>query len=357
MKRYIPLLALVLAITTLFSGCSNWMEGEYLSVTPHQNKDLETEVDAVQITTYGEMRRHLAQAVESGALVGTISYMGVDRETATDYMDIACRYLSVCNAVYAYAVKKVTYSINQVENTTQISYQIEYYHGRSEVLRIQQVDSVDGASEVVYSALERGGDEVALMINPYVQINFEQMIKDLAEKNPNVVMEIPKINVRTYPSSGRKRVIALNFNYSLEQAELDKMRSDVEQVFLSADLYINDISQDKEICARLYSFLMERYDYTIQSSKTPAYSLLLDGIGDNRAFAVIYAKMCANAGVSSSVIHGNKDGIPYSWNLVRVGKYKYYIDLLACKENGEFCLMSASEMDNYTWDDLAYQSA
>ena len=195
MKRYIPLLALVLAIATLFSGCSNWMEGEYLSVTPHQNKDLETEVDAVQITTYGEMRRHLAQAVESGALAGTISYMGVDRETATDYMDIACRYLNVCNAVYAYAVKKVTYSINQVENTTQISYQIEYYHGRSEVLRIQQVDSVDGASEVVYSALERGGNEVALMINPYVQINFEQMIKDLAEKNPNVVMEIPKINV------------------------------------------------------------------------------------------------------------------------------------------------------------------
>ena len=42
---------------------------------------------------------------------------------------------------------------------------------------------------------------------------------------------------------------------------------------------------------------MERYDYRIETSITPAYSLLRHGVGDSRAFAVVYAAMCQQAGL------------------------------------------------------------
>ena len=96
---------------------------------------------------------------------------------------------------------------------------------------------------------------------------------------------------------------------------------------------------------------MERYDeYHIQSSSTPAYSLLLHGVGDDRAFATVYGVMCRQAGVNCRVITGTYNGKPWAWNVVQLEGTEYYIDLLRCSQERKFTLRTRDEMKEYRWD-------
>ena len=100
---------------------------------------------------------------------------------------------------------------------------------------------------------------------------------------------------------------------------------------------------------------MERYDYVIETSITPAYSLLQYGVGDNVAFASVYAAMCEQTGMPCEVITGTRRGEPWSWNLVYVGGGVYYhVDLLRSHELGGFRVWTDVEMEGYVWDFSAY---
>ena len=124
----------------------------------------------------------------------------------------------------------------------------------------------------------------------------------------------------------------------------------MDAVFTSAELYVKKTEQVSEIYSQLYSFLMERHNYTVQSSETPAYSLLYRGVGDCRAFATVYAAMCRRAELDCQVVSGTRDGMQWQWNVVRFrGKY-YHVDLLSCREAGAFQMHEPSEMEDYVWD-------
>ena len=71
----------------------------------------------------------------------------------------------------------------------------------------------------------------------------------------------------------------------------------MKPVFESAVLYVSGDGAEKQKFSQLYAFLMERFDYKVETSITPAYSLLRHGVGDSRAFATVYAAMCRLAGL------------------------------------------------------------
>ena len=99
---------------------------------------------------------------------------------------------------------------------------------------------------------------------------------------------------------------------------------------------------------------MERFDYRLQSSRTPSYSLLCEGVGDSRAFAQIYAAMCTRIGLEAATISGTRDGEKHHWNLVRIDGVWYHLDLLA---SNQFRPMTDGEMTDYDWDREAYPAA
>ena len=102
---------------------------------------------------------------------------------------------------------------------------------------------------------------------------------------------------------------------------------------------------------------MERYDYKIETSLTPAYSLLCNGVGDIETFACVYARMCRRAGLECEVITGTKAGEPWFWNMVCDNGSYYHVDLLRCNTEGNFRELTDEGMEGYVWDYSAYPSS
>ncbi len=356
MKRYIGLLNIILLVSLLISGCGFWMDGTRVSVTPHLEQNLQSKEEPVAVSTYTDMRNNLQKMIGNGETNGVITVSELNDETARYYMDTAIKYLKKNDPVCAYAVDRISYDIAINRGETVVAFQIEYYHGRAEILRIKQTGSMNEATAVISGALNNCEASIVLRIRQYEPTDFVQMVQDYANDNPGIIMEIPEVRVGIYPEDGNERIVELQFTYQTSREVLRNMRERVEPVFTSAELYVKGATQVSDIYSQLYSFLMERYDYKIETSITPTYSLLLHGVGDSRAFANIYAAMCRNAELDCKVISGTKNGEPWVWNLVRLRGGYYHVDLLQCSQDGQFRMLTDSEMAGYVWDYTAYKT-
>ena len=159
-------------------------------------------------------------------------------------------------------------------------------------------------------------------------------------------METPRVTGNDWPDRGEEKVVELLFFYQTDRETLRSMREQVQPVFSSAALYVSGQASERTKFSQLHAFLMERFDYRLQSSRTPSYSLLCEGVGDSRAFAQIYAAMCTRIGLEAASISGTRDGEKHHWNLVRIDGVWYHLDLLA---SSQFRPMTEEELTGYEW--------
>jgi hypothetical protein len=254
----------------------------------------------------------------------------------------------------AYAVEDITYELGVNGGQSTLAVNIDYRHARAEIVRIQKVVGPEITQKAIHSALNQLSTELVLYVENYQKTDFAQIVEDYAQNEPDVVMEVPQVSATVYPNHGDDRVVEIKFTYQINRDNLRTMQNQVKRVFESAQLYINSDELTHEKYSHLYSFLMERFEYKLDTSITPAYSLLRYGVGDAKAFAVVFAAMCRQIGLECLTVSGTRDGEPWFWNIIREDDAYYHVDLLRCEEEGEFREYSDSQMGGYVWDYLDY---
>lgn len=326
------------------------MNGDYLSITPHEEQLPQFGDEVINVSTYKQMENVLVELVEAGAESAIISADSFNMGTLRYNIETAIGHITKESPICAYAVKDIKYEIgtNRVEPV--IAFKISYLHGRSELLRIKKTNSMNEAIELVKKTLENCNPSLVLRVDHYADVDFVQIVQDYANENPDIVMEIPQVVTNAYPQQGDDRVIEMFFTYQTSREKLREMQELVAGIFTSAELYVKETAQINEIYTRLYSFLIERNKYTIETSITPTYSLLHHGVGDSRAFANVYSNMCRREELDCRVVSGTRDGIPWCWNVVRYRGKFYHVDLIRSKEMGQFMMFTPEEMTGYVWD-------
>ena len=354
MKKIAAMLA---AVSLLLSGCG-LMSGEHLSVTPHQLPVSGNQTANLSVSDYAQLKTVLEGMVQTGTESTVINVSRYDQALLNDGVKNAVTHLKEYYPLGAWAVESVEYEIGTGGGQPVVSVNISYIHGRSQIRQVRNVPNMMELEGLVAEALEECADSLVLLVDDYDQKDLVQMVEDYADANPNTVMEIPAVAVGVYPNEKPgTRVVELNFAYQTSRESLRQMQNQVRRVFASAELYINSDSTEIQKFSQLYTFLMERYDYTIDTSITPAYSLLVHGVGNSEAFASIYGAMCRQAGLECQVVSGTKNGEAWYWNLIRVDGRWLHVDLLEASAQGAFFCNTNEQMQGYVWDYSAYEGS
>jgi hypothetical protein len=345
---------LLLIASLMLSGCSYWMNGSYSSIKPHEGPFDQEDKPAIPISNYTELTEALISLVESGAEDGSLSLQYDTEEIARADMNKAIQEVRTNNPFAAYAVEDIRYALGASGSRNAVRLQITYQQSRVRPDKIQRVETIDQVRQIVSQHLIACDRSAVLYFNNPEQVDYTQMVEDYALMNAQQIMETPTVTVNRYPEQGQQQMVELVFTYQTSRAELRTMQNKVAPVFLSAYQHTAGEWTATEKAQRLYSFLMERYEYTIETSITPAYSLLLFGEGDCKAFAMVYAAMCNQAKMDCRVVTGTRDGEPWVWNAIKIeGEYRY-LDLLHCNSAESFVLLSREEMTGYVWDESLY---
>ena len=344
------MIALTLLVCLLLSGCANVFDGEYSSVKPHEQESETAGDQKISASNYAQLYAALTALIEDGTEDAVISVVKYDQSKVESDMRRAIKNVFERNPIAAYAVEDVKFEKGKSGGSAALAVDITYTYDRKELRRIKQVRDMKEAVSAISSALNQCDAGIVLRIRGYEDTDFVQVVESYTLENPQYVMERPQVMAGIYPETGSDRVVELRFTYQTSRDSLKIMQSQVQPVFASATLYVSGDGEDREKYSQLYSFLMERYDYEIETSITPAYSLLRHGVGDSRAFAIVYAAMCRQAGLDCQVVSGTKAGESRYWNIVCDNGVYYHVDLLA----GDFRERTDKQMSGYVWDYSAY---
>ena len=350
MKRLLFLLVLCLALC----GCDSMFDGSYHSRTFHeeQGSHIQSTITATDIES---LQAVMEDMVSSGTVNAVINVTDFESNSVKSSMKAVSDYICTAYPLGAWAVDELSYEIGNSGGMQAISVSITYLHSRAQIRRVQTVADLEAAEDAVGQALSDCDTGIVLLVQQYEKTDFAQMAADYADRNPNQVMEMPQVLAGVYPEKGVSRVVELNFTYQTSREALRNMQNQVQPVFSAARLYVSGDGSDLQKYSQLYSFLMERFDYTHETSITPAYSLLRHGVGDSKAFATVYAAMCRRADLECLVITGTRDGEPWTWNMVCDDGAYYHLDLLGAA--GGFQELTDDEMEGYVWDYSAYPEA
>ena len=302
-------------------------------------------------------QQELCSALETVVAAGTQTAVIKVGEYPQDELDMGVRlavwYTEVSYPIGAFAVEKIDYEIGTSGGEPTVAVTVTYHRSQSELQRIRKAADMTEAAEEVRGALGRCDAGIVMMVESYSQQDMTQVVEDYASDYPQIVMEIPKVAEYVY-GSGDGRVVELTFTYQNSRDDLKTMQAQVEPVFDSAVLYVSSNAQQRQKYAQLYAFLMERFDYKVETSLTPAYSLLHHGVGDSKAFAQVYAAMCRGAGLNCMTVTGTCNAEPRTWNIVQEDGAYYHVDLLYCNSINAYQTRLDSEMEGYVWDYSAY---
>lgn len=345
-------LSVVLALTLLLSGCSLF-DGSYVSVTPYQQQPDTGQSEAISAKNYFQLRSALEKLVDAGMESSVIYIADYNRDLVERNLDEALRYIQEAYPVGAYALESVDYEIGTGSGKPAVALDFQYRRSRVEIRRIRDVKDLERAKSAIGDALKNFDTVLAIEIAEYEEADFIQFVEDYAEEHPEFVIEVPLVAVDVY-GSGKARVVEFGFSYQTNRDSLKHMKTQVQPIFDSAALYVSSAADDRQKYSQLYSFLMERFDYALETSITPAYSLLCHGVGDSRAFALTYASMCRRAGLDCRIVTGTRNGEPWTWNMVLDNGSYFHVDLLRCSLIGRYDELTDLEMNGYVWDYSAY---
>ena len=352
MKR--KMTALLLACSLLLTGCS-WNSGSYVHVTPHQNSSGAESKYGIAVGDYLELLNVLKQLVDSAAESAVLDVTDFNQNDVENSVRLACVYVQTTYPIGAYCVENISYEVGTNSGRPAVALTIAYSRSRIEIQQIRREPGTLETAKTIRSALKNHSPRLVLLVETYSEMDFDQIVMEYARENPQILMEIPQVSVGIY-GRGAGRLVELNFLYQNSRDNLNKMQKNVQQVFNASELYIT-AGPERQQYAQLYSFLMERFDYTLETSITPAYSLLYHGVGDSRAFAEVYSAMCRQSELECLVVTGTRNGEPHIWNMIRVDGRYCHVDLLRCSEEGGFRPTFDDEMDGYVWDYSDYPEA
>lgn len=352
MKRRIICLAAALCLT--LSGCS-WMDGNYYSVRSHEDHSQAGESSDVSAANYVELLAALQDLIAAGKEKGIIYVGEFNQDLVAGSVSAAVKRTLSATPLGAYAVESIDYELGSNGGKPAVAVEITYLHGRTEIRKIREVADMSAAAEEIRGALRNCDASLVLQVEAYEWADLEQVAEDYAMAYPELVMEVPQVTVGIYPESGSVRILEIKFTYQNSRDVLRQMQTQVASMFEAAELYVSGDSSDYLKLSRLYGFITGLgYDFQLDTSITPAYSLLRHGVGDSKAFAVVFAAMCRQAGLECQVVTGTRGGEPRYWNIVLDGERYLHVDLLRCSELGGFREFTDGEMTGYVWDYSAY---
>ncbi len=345
-------LALVLSLSLLLTGCG-WLDGSYTSVKIHRENRPASPSDAVSAANKQELRAALEDVIDMGVQMAAIKVGQYPEEKLTQDVILAVRYAMDSYPIGAYAVENIDYEIGTSVGEPAVAVNITYRRSAAELKRIRKVRNMENVAAQVKAALYNCDASLVMAVEEYRAEDVTQVVEDYAADYPQVVMEIPKVTELTH-GSGNSRVLEISFAYQNSRDDLKNMQAQVKPVFDAAMLYVSNNAEERQKFSQLYSFLMERFDYKVETSLTPAYSLLHHGVGDSKAFAQVYAAICRSKGLTCMTVTGTCNAEPRTWNMVKENDCYYHVDLLHCNEIGAYRTRTDAEMEGYVWDYSAY---
>ena len=350
------LLALLLGMALLLTGCGSLFESEYVSITPHTEQySPEENENALTAENYLSLKNAILSFVENGVEDGVIRVYDYSGDVEED-LEQATYEVAKSDPLGAYAVDYITQDSALIVSYYEIRIHIKFRRTLEQIESVQRVTPSSPLESLVADAMANYDDELTVRLSYYNGQDPAAIAQAYYLSHPSSAMEFPQITVNLYPESGNVRILEVLFAYSQTSEELKSRQSAVETSLRAAQEYVRYRDTETAKLQLLYTYLQERFSYESGSTTTPVYSFLCEGIADSAACARSLQALSDEVGLECYTVEGSRDGKPYFWNIVCVDGMYCHADLCNSLLSGSdsLTLYQDDAMASYSWDRTLY---
>ena len=186
MKR--TLLPLFFALSLLLGGCG-WLNGSFVSVTPHEAPKQVAHADTITAANYKDFLAALKQLVAAGTEVAAIHVEEYPEKALEAGIRRAVYTVMHNDPIGAYAVEDIQYEIGSSSGLPAVSITVSYRHNSTELQRIRRAAGITQARSITANALESYEAGIVLLVGQYEDTDFSQFVQDYAREHPETIME------------------------------------------------------------------------------------------------------------------------------------------------------------------------
>lgn len=364
MRKTIPVLFLILALSIAFAGCASLLEGERYSekpfiTTPYVNPPEEL----IEVSDFEELKAEMLRLVLEHANHGrmyTSNYYGdIDADITRAGDEIMENH-----PIGAYIVESISGTATKI--VTYYEVEVDFTFKRT----AQQLDSIVFISTPRYfrtellNAISEHRDEVVVRTSLLISENdITEYIEEAYYQNPRRIVAFPVTTVETFPGTGQDKIYELSFRY-IDTAEILQRYTTLLNINVRRNAQRAVGETDAEILLSLASNLIASTSFNegaaqaisghgSQNLVATAYGALENGSAVGEGFAMAYKALCDELEFDCRVVLGSVDGMVHAWNIVLLQGYYYHIDVAMGAVEGietSFLKNDQIQRERYTWD-------
>ena len=171
------LLPLLLAMSLLLGGCG-WLNGSFVSVTPHEAPKQISHSGTITAANYKEFVAALKQLVSAGTEVAAIHVAEYPAKALETGVKRAVFDVKHNDPIGAYAVEEIQYEIGSSSGLPAVSITVAYRHNATELQSIRRALGVAQAQTATAAALESYQPGIVLLVSQYEDTDFSQFVQD-----------------------------------------------------------------------------------------------------------------------------------------------------------------------------------
>lgn len=346
MKR--GLLALLTAGCVVLTGCEAVLERSYEATTPHVDRPTVGEDSSIlQVENYRELVSAVLYLVSQGAEEGEIQLQNYAGEAEAD-LAAACLEVATEDPLGAYAVDYIKHEITRVVSYDQAAISIRYCRTPEQIRSMVNVTGTSAIRAELREAMDQFSEEVVLRVAYCAEdeASIAQLIRQAYYDGPLTALGMPQAEITLYPDSGSQRVVEILMTYP-DSAEQLRQKSGELSIQAESIAALFRGMEPGTAALRAAAELQEHAAYAPEGG-VAAYDALVTGQANEEGLALAYTLLCRQAGLSSQVVEGRRQGESWFWNEVELaGGERRFLDPAA----GDGRLYTAQEMldRGYLW--------
>ena len=345
------LLAGVLALSLLATGCSSLLERDYVDVTPHNsNPTSEGDPSVLRAESYQELVNALVYFISQGVETGSIRLYGSSKDAEAD-LEAACLEVVQEDPLGAYAVEYIKYNITSIVTYDEADVQITYRRSREQVASILSATGTTAIRSELEEAMASFAAERVLRIS-YFNEDYDyirSLIRQAYLSTPETALDYPQADVTFYPETGRQRIVEILLTYQLDQEELERRKQDLALASEEMAAVLWNAVGDKGLLD-IRRAILDTAAYDPDGGGT-AYHALVERRADSLGLALSMSLLCRQLEFSCQIAEGTLNGAPHSWNLVSTQEGWRHLDL-SVETEGDSPFLTDQQLEEagYDWD-------
>ena len=358
MKRFL-LPALILLAALLLTGCGSIFEAEYVVESSFEPESAVSRADEGETTVHSidELKETLLSLVESVEDTHRIFFDASYTGDVSDDLASACWQVRTEDALCAYCVENISYSLSRIGNTRVAYISVSYGVSEEDIDSVVRIPVASDAADLLRDTMDAGRSSL-ILLSEYSWFTPEDMAEftqDVYRRSPHVAPDEPTVSVDMFSGADNQRLYVLLFDYGMDAQTFASRCAELDALDPFDGVDTADLSEGERALLACRTLTQRcRFD---KSADNSIYAALIENRADSLGMALAYVELCRRLGLDCQVVEGQYNRADHWWTLVGIDGAYYHVDPSHCTMRGfeeGFLLTDETAWGPYRWDYFAY---